>query len=243
MLPELEMKEYSVTSRPMKDLAKIHELADDHFGVVTSVFGFHEEFTPLYGGRIFSASQVYSFKQVDLLASIGVAFTVTLTSDYFEPEWYKKFKSVIAEFIFRGNKVTVTNDLLAMRLKEDFPGVKLIASVIKGIDDIESIDNALELYDFVTLHPRRTEDIDFLNRLTDKSRIILFKNAGCLYWCSQPFQNKCYRFISKAHEFWGSGLDGDALPCLRSRKSVKVDFDISSDIYRGFKYFKKPLQR
>jgi len=54
--------------------------------------------------------------------------------------------------------VVCQNDKLAGHIKGDFPRYTLRASMIKGLDTGEKIEAALELYDYVTLPVRHSDN-------------------------------------------------------------------------------------
>ena len=72
-----------------------------------------------------------------------------------------------------------------------------------GFGDAE-IDRALELYDSVVLPMRLNEDLEFLEKIGPKDRIVLFANAGCALTC---MSNLCYKSISTINKGKGGKFE------------------------------------
>ena len=74
------------------------------------------------------------------------------------------------------------------------------ASVIKNVNTHRKIEETLDLYDSVVLPMRLNEDIDFLDGIREKERIILFANAGCALTCPSKL---CHPSISRLNKVQG----------------------------------------
>jgi hypothetical protein len=86
---------------------------------------------------------------------------------------------------------------LARRIRKDFSQYTLRASIIKNLNTLRKVSNALELYDDVVIPMDLNDDDEFLENLPQKSRIMLFANAACAYNCPSRI---CYPEISKFNQ-------------------------------------------
>lgn len=125
---------------------------------IDSFFGFTEVST-LYGGRIFSSTEL---SRSDVRSLYEMKINVRLP---------------------------LTNDELAGWIRADFPDYKLEASVIKNIDNLKKVDTAFRIYDTVILPMASNDDEDFLKAIDNKENITLFANAGCAYTCPSKICN------------------------------------------------------
>ena len=147
---------------------------------------------------------------------------------------YERNRAMLEKYHRRPNSVIVTNDDLASWIREDFPEYHIDASVIKNIKSYEKIDEALALYDSVVLPMRINEDLEFLNKIVEKQKIILFANAGCALTCPSKL---CYRSISIYNKGKGGDFECSQIYKGRSLRGM-VDFDLQPYIDLGFHRFK-----
>jgi len=148
----------------------------------------------LYGGRPCGKELSFSYEQIEFLNAKGIGVMLTLSNHYFNEDAYLATIPILERLENNLNSVTIVNDDLALRIKQDFPLFKRKASVIKLINTLDGIHNALELYDSVVLHPNLNDNAAFLQSIDCKEKIVLFANSRCLYKCSHPI---CYKYISK----------------------------------------------
>ena len=199
---------------------------------VDSLFGFVEQST-LYGGRDFIQREL-SDDDVWQLNRAGIGLRLPMSNHYVERAEYEQNLPLLQKHHHVLNTVIVTNDDLATWIRQDFPKYQIDASVIKNIKTYERIDKALQLYDSVVLPMRMNEDLDFLEQIEAKEKIILFANAGCALTCTSKL---CYKSISK----YNKGLGGD-FECSQMFKGRKlrgmIDFSLQQYIDRGFHRFK-----
>jgi hypothetical protein len=135
---------------------------------------------------------------------------------------------------FELNSVICTNDDLARWIRAEYPKYRLDASVIKNIKTHRKIDEALELYDSVVLPMRLNEDLEFLDQVEQKDRIILFANAGCALTCPSKL---CYISISEINK--GEGGEFKCSQPIKERELYgMVDFPLDPYIAMGFRQFK-----
>lgn len=161
---------------------------------IESFFNSVKQRSQLYGGRPCGRDQSFSYRQVEFLNAKGIGVMLTLSNHYFNEEAYVATIPILERLENHLNSVTVVNDDLALRIKQDFPLFKRKASVIKLINTLEGVHQALELYDAVVFHPNLNDDAEFLQSVDCKEQIVLFANASCLYKCTNPI---CYKYISK----------------------------------------------
>ena len=148
---------------------------------IDSLFGFVERST-LYGGRGFTRREL-SDRDVTQLNNAGIGVRLPMSNHYVEYDEYKENKPIFRKYHREENSIIATNDDLAKWIRQDFPDYRIDASVIKNIKTYRKIDEALELYDSVVLPMRLNEDLEFLEKVEQKDRIILFANAGCALTC------------------------------------------------------------
>lgn len=87
------------------------------------------------------------------------------------------------------NGVVVSEDVLARHVRNEHPGLKLIASEIKtakegGRDRAGHYRRLAEAYDLVTIHPEDNLDTALLESLEDKGRYEIIVNDPCWRGCS-----------------------------------------------------------
>ena len=205
-------------------------------GTIVSLYSSLTRRSPLYGGRKCTFPQSLSYENVVKLNKNNIGVMVTLTNHHFSGEAYKATLPVLEKLHNPLNSATIVNDELARRLKTDFPDLKRKASVIKLFTHQEEIYKALELYDFVTLQPKLNNDVNYLQSLKYKEKIILFANATCLYKCSAP---TCYKGVSD-EIFYNNEHESGSCRNLQNMdiKNNYVIFNLHDARFAGFGYFK-----
>ena len=199
---------------------------------IDSVFGFVERST-LYGGRDFKRREL-SHRDVTSLNNANIGVRIPMSNHYAEREEYERYGNLLARYHKECNSIITTNDDLARWIRQDFPKYRLDASVIKNIKSYAKIDEALELYDSVVLPMRLNEDLEFLEGVAQKDRIILFANAGCALTCPAKL---CYLSISKINK--GKGGEFQCSQPIKDRDLYgMVDFPLEPYIELGFRQFK-----
>jgi len=199
---------------------------------IDSVFGFVEK-SSLYGGRGFTKREL-SHRDVTSLNNANIGLRIPMSNHYADKEEYQRYGNLLARYHNDCNSIITTNDDLARWIRQDFPKYRLDASVIKNIKTYEKIDEALELYDSVVLPMRLNEELEFLEGIGPKDRIILFANAGCALTCPSKL---CYLSISKINK--GEGSEFQCSQPIKDRDLYgMVDFPLKPYIELGFKQFK-----
>lgn len=199
---------------------------------VDSLYGFVDQST-LYGGRPFERPQL-SGNDLEAMAELGIGLRLPLTNLFVTREEYESQKRWLGQYHRKGNSVIVARDDLARWIREDFPEFQIEASVIKDIDRMSELEQAMQVYDTVVLPMRYTRDRSFLEGVPDKSRIRLFTNAGCALNCPSKI---CYPAISRMNKY-----RGDEFKCSQTLKYRKmegmIDFDLRMPIELGYRRFK-----
>jgi hypothetical protein len=232
---------YTISARGKSDEVPVMEFLEENFSRVPlhqidSLFGFVERCT-LYGGRPFVARQL---SDADVLAMYGhsIGVRIPLTNLFVSEDEYEQCRRLLEKYHRIGNSIIVTKDSLARWIRRDYPKYQLEASVIKNIDTHEKITVSLELYDTVVLPMRLNVHHDFLSKISEKQRIVLFANAGCGFTCPAKI---CYRAVSAANKFDGS-IDRIKYRCSKTiipREELGlIDFDLEKLSLMGFKRFK-----
>jgi hypothetical protein len=217
--------------------SKLEEINICNIDDVSSVFGFVREYSPLYGGRPYRASHCLTYKHVKKFAKKGIAMSLNLTNHNFDEERYRVSIPILEKLENPKNSVVCTNDELAKRLRIDFPQYILKASVIKGISTLDEIHKTLELYDYLAINPRLNNDVDLLNSIDCKEKVILFANIKCLIHCDAT---DCFRVISDNMDEHTQ----QAYPCKhKGNEAIKkmTIFNLKEDRFQGFKLFKMVL--
>jgi len=235
-LPEV-LTTFTVSARDKSPKEPIFGYLRNNYGNVPlreidSVFGFVEKST-LYGGRFFQQREL-SGKDVVSLNSAGIGLRIPMSNHFADPEEYRRNALLLERHHRKGNSIIVTNDDLAHWIRRDFPLYRLDGSVIKNIKTHRKIDEALKLYDSVVLPMRLNEDLDFLQKVEAKERIILFANAGCALTCPSHL---CYRSVSTLNKG-----EGGKFQCSQSMKTRDlygmVDFPLQPYVDLGYRQFK-----
>lgn len=235
-LPEPELT-YTVSARNKPPDFPVMAYLRKNYGNIAlreidSVFGFVERST-LYGGRGFTRREL-SQRDVTQLNNAGIGIRIPMSNHYVDREEYEHNKGLLARYQRQCNSIITTNDDLARWIRQDFPKYRLDASVIKNIKSYKKIDEALELYDSVVLPMRLNEDLEFLEKIEAKDRIVLFANAGCALTCTSKL---CYLSISKINK--GKGGEFECSQPIKSRDLYgMVDFPLDPYINLGFRHFK-----
>ena len=230
---------FSVSSRHVRpkisiiDYLKIFYMYLD-IHQIESVFGSTIFPSRLYGGRPFQPNRSLTDLHIRELEERGINISLTLTNHYFDEDAYNHTRELLERHHKAGNSVICVNDELAGRIKRDFPGYILKASIVKQIDTIKKVERYLELYDLVVLPMDKNDDDAFLRGIKEKERVILFGNANCAYTCPA---RSCYLMISQREA-------GKPVTAACSRKQIprlemgNVYFDIKKFKEMGFSHFK-----
>ena len=228
---------YTISARGKNPDFPVFAFLRNEFGNVPlreidSLFGFVEQST-LYGGRDFIQRELSDDDVIQLNRS-GIGLRIPMSNHFVDRDEYERNRPMLEKYHRRPNSVIVTNDDLASWVREDFPEYHIDASVIKNIKSYEKIDEALALYDSVVLPMRINEDLEFLNKIVAKEKIILFANAGCALTCPSKL---CYRSISIYNKGKGGDFECSQIYKGRSLRGM-VDFDLQPYIELGFHRFK-----
>lgn len=199
---------------------------------IESLFGFVQR-SRLYGGRMF-ANRELSDRDVAQLNNAGIGLRIPMSNHYVSEDEYEESRPILDRYHMDINSVIVTNDDLARWIRRDYPHYDLDASVIKNIKTHRKIEEALDLYDSVVLPMRINEDLEFLDKIKEKDRIILFANAGCALTCPSKI---CYPSISRYNKYEG-GQFQCSQPIKERDRLGMVDFPLEPYIDIGITHFK-----
>lgn len=228
---------YTISARKKMVDAPVFRYLRYHYGNVPlreidSLFGFVEQ-SELYGGRPFRGRELSDADVADLNKA-GIGIRLPMSNHYVERDEYERNLPLFEKYHRRGNFVIVTNDILAKWIRQDFPLYQIDASVIKNIKTHRKIDEALNLYDSVVLPMRLNEDLEFLEKISEKNRITLFANAGCALTCPSKL---CYPSFSRFNKA-GGGATECSQPLKERDLLGMVDFPLRPYIDLGFHRFK-----
>ena len=94
------------------------------------------------------------------------------------------------------NAVILANDLLRDHIRKEFPGLRLVSSILKitnggGKGKLDAYKRLADEYDEVMVHPDDVLNYPLLEQLEDKDRYILLINEYCIRNCPlRPFHYK-----------------------------------------------------
>ncbi|MDH5312008.1 MAG: hypothetical protein OEY08_18910 [Gammaproteobacteria bacterium] len=199
---------------------------------IESIFGFVQRST-LYGGRIFGDREL-SDRDVTQLNNAGIGIRIPMSNHYVHRSEYLNNRRLLDQYELDINSIIITNDDLARWIRRDYPRYSLDGSVIKNLKTHDKIEAALDLYDSVVLPMRLNEDFEFLEKIAQKDRIILFANAGCALTCPSKL---CYPSISKLNKFRGGEFQCSQ-PIKERERLGMVDFPLEPYVDMGFHHFK-----
>jgi hypothetical protein len=201
---------------------------------ITGVFGFLEEFSPLYGGRIYEEAEITK-EDIQFLRNNGLQLKINLTGNKATENEYRESRDLLNTYYYPNNVVSVIDDNLASWIKRDYPNYIVEASVIKKVG-FDKIDKILETYDQMVLPIALNDDIENLKKIKQKDKIVLFANAGCGYTCKHQI---CYSSVSKINK---GEIPLEEYKCSQEFKPREVfklhDFDIDKLKELGFSNFK-----
>ena len=228
---------YTVSARGKSPNAPVFSFLRHQFGnlplnEIESLFGFVQRST-LYGGRAFTDRELTE-RDVTQLNNAGIGLRIPMSNHYVDESEYEASRPILDRYHLPLNAIIVTNDDLAHWLRRDYPQYTIDASVIKNIKTQRKFEEALDLYDSVVLPMRINEDLDFLEKIREKERIILFANAGCALTCPSKL---CYMSISKINKYQG-GKFQCSQPIKERELHGMVDFPLEPYVRMGFTRFK-----
>ena len=201
---------------------------------VEHIFGSVTMNSKLYGGRKYNPYNSLTESHVEELYANGIGVSLNLTNHFFDKEAYESSFGLLEKFHRPSNSLIITNDDLARNVRKDFPEYKLKASIIKNITNMRRLENACEIYDYVTLPMDLNDDDDFLANISQKDKVILFANANCAYKCPA---RTCYYGFSQFNR-------GEEVTSICSKETMPrldhgpVYFDLAKLAGLGFTRFK-----
>ena len=162
----------------------------------------------LCGGRS-SAGKTYDVEQVAALIrrynEAGIGCNATFSNQFATAETLHEstYDQAILEALAQDgrNGAIVYSDELADAMREQYPGLLLIASTTKGIASKPQFEEALKRYGRVVVDYNHTRDEELFSLLEDTSCVELMVNEYCTPNC--PFRDEHYAEISRAQ------LDGE----------------------------------
>lgn len=212
---------------------------------INSIYGFHTEFSRLYGGRSFVPSETIDDEDLDELYNNNINFYIPLSNHYIDKSTYELSKPFLDKHHRVGNSIVCYSNQLAKWIATDFPDYQLIASVIKNITNLDHINKLFATYHKVVLPPQLNTNLDLLEKIEEKDRIILFANNTCRINCDAWV---CYHSISKGirdienpHQATGSIPAKKGLFCSQQHKQQSdnyIEFDLNIYADLGITNFK-----
>jgi hypothetical protein len=230
--------QFTISARGKPAAMPIQKFIKSNFGhippeQINSFFGFTTH-TTLYGGRIWGGTELSAY-DIRSMYSMNINLRLPLTNHHVSRDEYEENLPFLEKYERPGNSIIITNDDLASWVRQDFPTYRLEASVIKNINNLKKIDDAIKLYDTIIPPMSCNNDEKFLKSIEDKSIITLFANAGCALTCPSKI---CYPSISKANKVNDSSL----FQCSQKFKYRELlgmlDFDLEYLQSLGFSRFK-----
>lgn len=146
------------------------------------------------GGRTFIRER-FSRAQIEetfaLLAEHHVTIRLTLTNmllteQHLNDEYLGTILDVARHY---DTEAIVYAEAINVFIRDRF-GFKRVLSTTKEIDDIDELNQATKLYDYVVLNYNRNKDRNFIEGIEDKNRIEVMVNEFCSHQC--PHRNTHY---------------------------------------------------
>lgn len=193
------MCKFTVSGRAnsnIKDLLN-HYSYLNNYGSIDSVFGF-TEYTPLYGGRVFSKPELTT-DDIVYLYSNGIGYRIPLTNMLPSDEDYMNSTKFLERYHRQGNSIILYDLTLAERIRNDFPLYNIESSVIINPKTNEDINKILSIVDTCVIHGS-LNNTNFLSNLEQKEKIRLFTNMGCALECKSRICYKHSSYLNKKQE-------------------------------------------
>lgn len=253
------MRKYIISGRHLQHIGYVNDKAYVNYCLmyyqldmsqVDSVFGFYDHFLPLYGGRAWQSKDTgLSLTKIKALNSYGIGFGLAISGSFFTEDAYSQSIDTILMLMDLSDKnyLIISNDQLALRIKENYPHIRTKYSAISDVEDVEGVIGALFLYDEIALHIDKNYNHELLMSIPEdiKDRVIVFGNGTCAAHCRNKI---CYVNISRRH----LGLSTANYGCIKGldRANGKpvpgneyYEFDLTHERFDGFNTIKliKPL--
>ncbi len=219
-------------------LTCINRLWPEYAPGIDEVFGFLPEPLRLYGGRAPAIDDGLSNRQLACLRDHGMIFSLNLTNHYFDDEAYTEALPTLRRIHYEGTNIVCANNTLAERVKNDFPKIKVKASVLRNVNTKAKIEKALELYDSVVLPMPLSDDEEFLRSLDHKDRIVPWATCWCGYYCHQW---TCWIVASRKWMGFGEPFQPAALKrsCQKFQAGTSpLAFRLDAPKFAGYTRFK-----
>lgn len=133
------------------------------------------------------------------------------------------------------NAVILASDVLRKHLRETYPNLKLVSSILKitnggGKGKIDKYRELAEQYDEVMVHPDDVLNYDLLEKLEDKERYILLVNEYCIRNC--PLRAYHYDTLSRtALDYFG--FDASAFDAKQATNGCRSLYTLLTDPKRS----------
>ena len=108
---------------------------------IDSLFGF-VKWSTQYGGRVLDRREL-SDRDVHQLNNAGIGLRLPMSNHYAERDEYEANLSLLEKYYRPGNSIIATNDDLARWIRQDFPNVRIDASVTRNIKTCRKINESL----------------------------------------------------------------------------------------------------
>lgn len=129
----------------------------------------------------------------DSYMNLGIGIRLSLSNHLLKPEQYKEKKiNSILNYLnnFNNNGVIICDDNLNDYIKENYPKLQRICSVIRPAIDVgwgnetsDFYDNLCEKYDLVVVNCGFAKDLNEINKLKYKDQIEVLVNTRCTLNC------------------------------------------------------------
>ena len=207
------------------------------------------------GGRGVSPSLTLGRQELELVRNrvnrIGIAARFTFTNNsLIDTDVYDTYGNAILDIFGNGkNEVIVNSPILLKYIQDKYPNkYSFVSSTTKRLinKDLETKELYDDTYKYVCLDYDFNKDLEYLDSLTDVSRVEILANPVCKPNC--PWRVRHYTDISKGEKFAKFDITSPASNCedqgkwLEEAKEGKnfVTVEEINDIYlsRGINNFK-----
>ena len=209
---------------------------------IESVFGFTDQYCPLYGGREYKPELSLSFENLQELREYDIGLRLPLTNHFVTEEAYEQSRVFLDTHHWPGNSVIVLQPVLGEWLARDYPWYDIEVSVIRDYAP-EAVDKVLEKYPWINnlvldMQYSQVSVHERLSKIVNKDKVRMFANARCRLFCNNPI---CYLAHSQNNKaFADSSIPVTAERCSRPQlpKDPYTVFDLEPMKAMGFTKYK-----
>lgn len=197
-------------------LGYLHVLRQNNYEIPTFKYAFGGPTCKFSGGRALHsypvtpaliASTIEAYGEFDIACRFTFQNTELTKEDLSDPYSNSILECLASCNPTKRNGVIVYSDLLTEYIRDKYPSLELVSSLVKPAVEVGLIKDTpkyynklLKRYNTVVVNASRVFDEGFLDALDDVSRIEVIVNSKCIKNC--PFAAQHYKQLSKDNIFW-----------------------------------------